>query len=317
MKKWSSPVTSTAGSEGSWSASQRSYSDAGLPGSMTMTLRRLRSSPASATRPAYSFSTSSTDAPQWSITYAISRGTLRKLTGTCTKPPFAAAATASTGSTWLLVSVATRSPRRTPAAISPLACRLTRSLNCRYVRRRSPSTSASASGRRTAQRRIHSATVMRRLLAGASAPSPHAQCQRRLDGAAQDARLVLHRARERDAGKAARHLGQADLDLEPCERGAEAEVDAVPEGEVRVRIARDVEPLGIGELRGIAIRRCHQQHDAIAPLHGHSADHHVFGGGAHRALHGPVEAQALLDGGLQQLRLLAEAAPLARLQQRR
>ena len=45
-------------------------------------------------------------------------------------------------------------------------------------------------------------------------------------------------------------LGQppgGDLRLEPRQRGAEAEMDAVAEGEMRVGIAADVEALGVGE----------------------------------------------------------------------
>ena len=56
-------------------------------------------------------------------------------------------------------------------------------------------------------------------------------------------------------------VGQRNARLKPRQRRAQAEVAAVAECEMRIGIARDVEPLGSVELPGIAIRRAdHRQH---------------------------------------------------------
>ena len=47
-------------------------------------------------------------------------------------------------------------------------------------------------------------------------------------------------------GEAVEHLVERDPALEPGERGAEAEVEAVAEGEVLAVVAVDVEPVGVG-----------------------------------------------------------------------
>ena len=46
-----------------------------------------------------------------------------------------------------------------------------------------------------------------------------------------------------------------DLRFRARERGTEAEVDAEAEGDVPVLLARDVQHVRVGELRGIAVRR--------------------------------------------------------------
>ena len=57
------------------------------------------------------------------------------------------------------------------------------------------------------------------------------------------------------SGKRAYDLVERHAALEPCERGAEAEVDPVPEGQVVVDDAGDVEAVGIGEVALVVVRR--------------------------------------------------------------
>ena len=60
--------------------------------------------------------------------------------------------------------------------------------------------------------------------------------------------------------------------LEPRELRAETEVHAVPEGEVRVVLARQVELVGAREDRGVAIRSADQQADDLALAYAPAAD---------------------------------------------
>src|SRR3954452_3060907 len=64
-----------------------------------------------------------------------------------------------------------------------------------------------------------------------------------------------------DLAHPAHELLEEHLDLEACERGAEAEVGSEPEGDVVVRRAGDVVALGIVEVLRVAVRRrVHQDH---------------------------------------------------------
>ena len=56
-------------------------------------------------------------------------------------------------------------------------------------------------------------------------------------------------------GKTIEERTERDVALQPRERRAEAEVDAPPERQVAVRRTRDIERVGLGELRGVAVRR--------------------------------------------------------------
>ncbi len=56
-------------------------------------------------------------------------------------------------------------------------------------------------------------------------------------------------------GEALQHLVERDPALEPGQRGAEAEVDAVAEREVVVDLAVDVEAVAVGELAVVAVAR--------------------------------------------------------------
>src|SRR5262245_33149564 len=58
-----------------------------------------------------------------------------------------------------------------------------------------------------------------------------------------------------EAGEAADQLLGEHADLEPGEVRAEAVVDSLAEGEVRVRVAADVEAEGLAEHALVAIRR--------------------------------------------------------------
>src|SRR5262249_6478982 len=67
---------------------------------------------------------------------------------------------------------------------------------------------------------------------------------------------------EREGCKPTEELGKGDGGLEPRQRRAEAAVDAVPEGDVRVGVAGDVEAIGVREPGRIAVRRAdHGEHE--------------------------------------------------------
>src|SRR5258708_39783517 len=51
------------------------------------------------------------------------------------------------------------------------------------------------------------------------------------------------------------HLVQRDLRLQTRQRSTQTEVDAAPEAQVPIRLTLDMEPIGIGELGLITIRR--------------------------------------------------------------
>jgi hypothetical protein len=61
-----------------------------------------------------------------------------------------------------------------------------------------------------------------------------------------------------------KQLGQDDAGLQACERGADAEVDAVAEGDVAIRRSPDIEAVGIGKLRLVAVGRADLGHDHLA-----------------------------------------------------
>jgi hypothetical protein len=133
-----------------------------------------------------------------------------------------------------------------------------------------------------------------------------------------EARPVAHGLRrELDLGKAGEQGRERDLALEASQRGAQAEVEAVPEREVRVRRAREVEAVGVGEHGGIAVRRTDGDHHLVAARKAPSRDLHVLERPPRGPLHGAVEAQQLLDGALQQGGLAAQALQLAGMAQQR
>ena len=83
--------------------------------------------------------------------------------------------------------------------------------------------------------------------------------------------------------------------LEPGEGRAEAEVDAVAEGDVPVRAAPDVEPLGIRELGFVAVRRADPGDGRLAGPERLAADLSVFHHGPEHRLDRRAIAEHLLD----------------------
>src|SRR5512144_1742231 len=68
-----------------------------------------------------------------------------------------------------------------------------------------------------------------------------------------------------DAGEAAQQRGNRDLGLEPGQRRSQAEVDALPESNMAVVAAGDVELVRVREHRGIPVGRTeHRQDDVVA-----------------------------------------------------
>ena len=65
-------------------------------------------------------------------------------------------------------------------------------------------------------------------------------------------------------GEATEHLVERDPALEAGQRRAQAEVDAVPERQVVVDVALDVEAVGIGEVTLVAVARRGEQHHHVA-----------------------------------------------------
>src|SRR5262245_33669250 len=104
--------------------------------------------------------------------------------------------------------------------------------------------------------------------------------------------------------------GKRNARLEPCQLGAEAEVDALAEGEMPVRRAGDIEGIRVGELGRVPIGRIDDGKDAIAGLEALAADLVRDANDARHGVGGSVVAQELLDGRPGQLRLPAKALAL-------
>src|SRR4051812_328543 len=91
---------------------------------------------------------------------------------------------------------------------------------------------------------------------------------------------------------------QRDLALDPGQRGAEAVVQAVAEGEVPAVVAGHVEPGGVGEPAVVAVGRGDPQHDDGALRDRRARDLDVLGGEPdRRGGDRRVPPQELLDGG--------------------
>src|SRR5436190_10654283 len=64
---------------------------------------------------------------------------------------------------------------------------------------------------------------------------------------------------------AAEKIAQGDASFEAGERGAEAEVDSVSEGDMGIGVACDIEAVRVGEVAGVAIGRAdHGEHQDAA-----------------------------------------------------
>src|SRR5437762_1461192 len=101
--------------------------------------------------------------------------------------------------------------------------------------------------------------------------------------------------------------GRAEfLALQAREGGAEAEVDALAEGDVPVLGAAEVQAVRLGELRRVPVRGSEAHRHGPSRRDAAAADLHVLQGNAAGPLDGAVEAQELLHGALDQAGLAAE-----------
>jgi hypothetical protein len=91
------------------------------------------------------------------------------------------------------------------------------------------------------------------------------------------------------------HKGKGDAALEAGERRASAIMVAVPEGEVMIRLAGDIETVRFGEVTVVAIGCSQHGQDEVAAADRLAAAFHVFGGNAAHELHGAVVPQELFD----------------------
>src|SRR5205814_3345835 len=91
------------------------------------------------------------------------------------------------------------------------------------------------------------------------------------------------------------HLRERDSALQPSERGAEAEVDAVPEGEVLGDGSMDVEGVRIRVTTFVSVRRAHQTKQSAAGGNLLTVDLDVTGDIARRVRGWWLEPQDLLD----------------------
>src|SRR5262245_58749876 len=68
------------------------------------------------------------------------------------------------------------------------------------------------------------------------------------------------------AGQTIEHSVERRLHLQACQGSAQTEVDATPETQVPVRLALDVEPISIGELGLVTVRRTKPGKDQLSGL---------------------------------------------------
>src|SRR5262245_24024649 len=100
---------------------------------------------------------------------------------------------------------------------------------------------------------------------------------------------------DRDVAVAVQQDAEGDGRLEPGERGTEAEVDAVSEGEMRVRLAVQVEPFRIGEHPSVAVRRRQPRDDQLSRRDERRADGRVRDGPPGQAGEWCPQPERLLD----------------------
>jgi hypothetical protein len=105
-------------------------------------------------------------------------------------------------------------------------------------------------------------------------------------------------------------LLEGDPGLEPRERGPEAVVDAFPEGDMPLRVAREVQPVRLRPMPLVTIGRRPHERDASA-LGDHRAVHpDVAGGRPRQHLDRRVEPEQFLDRGRRDRRLGTQHLPL-------
>ena len=83
-------------------------------------------------------------------------------------------------------------------------------------------------------------------------------------------------------------------------------MDAGAEGKMPIRLTADVEPVGIGELRGIAIGGADADMDISAGFHCYPAENGIALGAAIAKLVRTLRAQELLDGRIDEFRVRAQ-----------
>src|SRR4051794_18832092 len=105
-------------------------------------------------------------------------------------------------------------------------------------------------------------------------------------------------------GEALQHLVECDPSFESRQRGAEAEVDAVPEGEVMVDLAVDVEGVAVVEPAVIAVRGAVEEQDGAAGGDGLAVVLDVGGHVSRLDWRRSLVAEDLLDGGRHELAVL-------------
>src|SRR5436190_16943607 len=105
----------------------------------------------------------------------------------------------------------------------------------------------------------------------------------------------LDRPRELDLANPRNELLERDLDLEPGQVGAEAEVDAAgAEGHVQVRVAADVEAVGVVEDLLVAVPGGEPGGDLVALADRLAAEREIACRGPPEVVHGSRPAQDLL-----------------------
>src|SRR5207249_4938694 len=112
--------------------------------------------------------------------------------------------------------------------------------------------------------------------------------------------------------EAPQERGQRDRRLEPRERGADAEVDPVPEREMAAVAAAEVEAVRLVEPLGIAVRGAREGEHEVARADGLAAQHDRPSCAAAKALDRAVVTEQLLDGARGESRVPSQALELGR-----
>src|SRR6185437_13728619 len=111
-----------------------------------------------------------------------------------------------------------------------------------------------------------------------------------------------------DPRKAPDQLADRDLRLHAGERHAGTGMNSRGEGEMTIGLPADIEALGIGELRGIAVRRADPDMDISAGRHGDAAELAVPCRAAIAELVRAFHAQTFLDGAVEERGIVAQLA---------
>src|SRR5262245_40058183 len=142
--------------------------------------------------------------------------------------------------------------------------------------------------------------------------------RQRLQPAERQAQTMLGLfGRERELRQLPDERADRDLPFDTRERSADAEVDTPTERNVAIVNAPEIETVGIGKLRGVAIGGADEGEHHIALGNRVSGNRDVLAGDARRPLDGAVVAEQFLDRALDQLGLLAQPAELFGMTQER